>query len=347
MIKPENTRVSHHTALNNFERFCQAVFGRSKEDVIEEFREVERYVIFTTLQKWIQWNVENEINPSSIITWFSNLNTYFYYKGLELSQREIKENLDFPKKMQEDLYGVTPSDIESVIDVAKSRYRRIILAQKASLMREGELMKIRKKHLVFGRKRIMIKIPAEFTKLRKARTTFLDLEAMNANSSHISNLEDDDLVWGTDGRYDTKNYENAIRRYCEKFERLSGKYEHNGRNKITSHSFRAFGITKFSRHDENFAKIIAGQKGYLLQYDRLSDDEKLELYVKYEQDLIIDGTARKQTELDVERAEKTELKQKINEIEILKQQRESDKKEMLELLKDKLDEIKKSGYVPR
>ncbi|MEK0320746.1 MAG: hypothetical protein QQN61_06615 [Nitrosopumilus sp.] len=33
MEKPFNTRISHHIALNNFEKFCQAEFGRSKEDV--------------------------------------------------------------------------------------------------------------------------------------------------------------------------------------------------------------------------------------------------------------------------------------------------------------------------
>lgn len=108
--KPENTRTSHYTTLNNFEKFCQEKFDRSKEDVIDEFLNVEKYVIFTTIQNWIDWNIKNNKSPSTLVTWFSNLNTYFYYKGLDLSQREIKENLDFPKKLQKDLYGVQPEE---------------------------------------------------------------------------------------------------------------------------------------------------------------------------------------------------------------------------------------------
>ena len=136
--KPANTRASHYTTLNNFEKFCQEKFDRSKEDVIDEFLNVEKYVVFTTIQEWINWNIKNNKNPSTLVTWFSNLNTYFYYKGLELSQREIKENLDFPKKLQEDLYGVQPEDIQKLLKVANHRYRCAIMAQTATLMRDGE-----------------------------------------------------------------------------------------------------------------------------------------------------------------------------------------------------------------
>ena len=68
---------------------------------------------------------------------------------------------------------------------------------------------------------------------------------------------------------------------------LDQKYETNGRNMISTHSFRAFFITRVSRHDPNLAKYFAGQKGYLMQYDRLSDEEKLEYYIKFEPSLLV------------------------------------------------------------
>jgi len=329
--KPVNTRISHNTTLNNFEKFCQNEFGRSKEDVIDEFLNVEKYVVFTTIQKWIDWNIKNDKNPSTLVTWFSNLNTYFYYKGLELSQREIKEHLDFPKKLQEDLYGVQPEDLQKILKVSNFRYRCAILAQTATLMREGELMQIRKKHLVFDKDRILIKIPARFTKLRKARTVILSREATKPIMSKINKLDSEDLVWGSsEVKKDTKNYENAIRRYCKKVG-LYDIYESNGRNKITSHSFRAFGITKISRHDENFAKMLAGQKGYLLQYDRLSDEEKLDLYMKFEEELAVDNSAKKQAELDKIRKEKSELEQEKENQELIQTQMDEIKRELEEL----------------
>jgi len=310
--KPTNTQISHHTALNNFEKFCQIEFGRSKEDVIDEFLKVEKYVVFGAVQKWIDWNIKNNKNPSSLITWFSSINTYFYYKGLEFSQREIKENLDFPKMLQEELYGVQPEDLQKILKVANYRYRCALLAQTSTLMREGELMQIRKKHLVFDKDRIMIKIPAKFTKLRKARTTFLSVEAAKPIMTRINKIDPDDLVWGfSEVSKDTKNYENAIRRYCDKVG-LSEIYESNRRHKITTHSFRAFGITKISRHDENFAKILAGQKGYLLQYDRLSDEEKLQKYLELEQDLLIFDESKKNAEI---KKLKTETNLRIQDLE--------------------------------
>jgi len=131
----------------------------------------------------------------------------------------------------------------------------------------------------------------------------------------INKLDSEDLVWGkSEVKKDTKNYENAIRRYCKKVG-LYDVYESNGRNKITSHSFRAFGITKISRHDENYAKMLAGQKGYLLQYDRLSDEEKLDLYMKFEEDLAIDNSAKKQAELDKVYKEKSELEKNSLDLE--------------------------------
>ena len=336
--KPENTRKSHHTALNNFEKFCQEKFGRTKEDVIDEFLNVEKYVVFTTIQEWINWNIKNNKNPSSLITWFSSINTYFYYKGLEFSQREIKENLDFPKMLQEDLYGVQPEDIQKILKVANYRYRCAIMAQTATLMREGELMQIRKKHLIFDKDRILIKIPAQFTKLRKARTVILSKEAARPIISKINKLDSEDLVWGKSVvQKDTKNYENAIRRYCKKVG-LYDIYESNRRNKITSHSFRAFGITKISRHDENYAKMLAGQKGYLLQYDRLSDEEKLNLYIKFEEDLAIDNSAKKQAELDKVYKEKSKLEEEKMKYGNLEKDFESLKDNMENIISEKINQ---------
>jgi len=96
---------------------------------------------------------------------------------------------------------------------------------------------------------------------------------------------------------------------------LDMKYD-SGQYKINTHSFRAFFITKMSRHDPNFAKKLAGQKGYLLQYDRMTDKEKLDKYLEFEKDLIIDPTERQKariTELErnEERIAKLEERQEI------------------------------------
>jgi len=67
---------------------------------------------------------------------------------------------------------------------------------------------------------------------------------------------------------------------------------------INTHSFRAYGITKLDRHDAVFAKRLAGQKGYLDVYDRLSFDDKFDLYQKYEYELTIDQTKRDKVKIE-------------------------------------------------
>ena len=335
--KPKNTQISYQTALNNFENFCQSVFRHSKEEVIKEFLEnqVDRYIIFDTLQDWINWNIKKGRNSSSLRTWFSYINSYLYYRGLELTSRDIKQNLDFPKKLHEELYPLSTDEIKKILVVANFYYKSIILAQLSSLMREGELLQIRKKHLEFVGERIAVHIPAAFTKLRRARTTFISTEASKMIRSKLFKLDDEDLVWSKIDDVDkaTHNYESALGRYCTKVG-LEMIYESNGRRKITSHSFRAFGITKISRHDPNFAKMLAGQKGYLLQYDRLTDEEKLELYKKIESDLAINDSERKQCEIEKLQKEKQEhakatdqrvtiLEKDIEEMKMLLRRKES------------------------
>ena len=72
-------------------------------------------------------------------------------------------------------------------------------------------------------------------------------------------------------------------------------------------SLPAYFITKVSRKDPNFAKKLAGQKGYLLQYDRMSEEEKLAKYLEIEPELLIFDQSRKMAEIKKLQKEKSEL----------------------------------------
>ena len=73
-----------------------------------------------------------------------------------------------------------------------------------------------------------------------------------------------------------------------------------------------------SRKDPNLAKFFSGQKGYLLQYDRLSDEEKLALYVEIEPSLLVSDKARDRERirnLENENTKVAELERKNREFE--------------------------------
>jgi len=175
-------------------------------------------------------------------------------------------------------------------------------------MRIGEAVQIRKSDLDFSYDRIMIKIPAKITKTKSGRTVFISKEAGEFLKPTLKKIEDDSLVWGT-----SENPDNAVaaeeitfRRYLDKTG-LAERYQTTRTRKITLHSFRAYFFTKAVRiHNENYAHKMTGHGGYLMQYDRLTDEEKLECYLELEPNLFVYDLSIKNEEIkNLKEANKT------------------------------------------
>lgn len=294
--KDSKTLRSYNTSINNFENYCMEKKG--KADFIPELLKYDSDSIFDFLQSWINWNSEK--SPSTTKVLFSRIKKYLYHRGIKLHTQDIHEELEFRSLIHEEKYGLTLEDIQTITKNMRYKHKTQFLCQLSGLMRIGELTQLRKKHLIADKENIIVKIPASIAKLKKGRTTFFSKEASRLLRPLLRNIEDDDLVFGI--KSDT-NVSQVLRRVLVKTG-LDMKYETNDTFMINTHSFRAYGITKLSRHDSNFAKKIAGQKGYLDQYDRLNDDEKLALYQKYESDLIIDETIKQKAKIKELQTEK-------------------------------------------
>lgn len=311
-------------AIDNFEKFSMEKFG--KVNIIPDLIEANENEVFDTLQAWINWN--HDRSPSTIIIYFSRLRKYLHYMGIKLDSQDVKNELEFKHKIEEELYGLTLDDIQKIFKQFEYHTKVQYMCQLSGLMRIGEIVQLRKKHLILDKQNIIVKIPSTIAKFNKGRTTFFSKEASIMLRPKLKKLDDDDLVFASNenSRYAEINAEQKLRRAIVKVG-LDMRYESTNRYYINTHSFRAYGITKISRHDPNFAKKIAGQKGYLDQYDRIGDNEKLELYQKYEIDLIIDDSAKKQAELDKVYKEKSELeKEKANHKSLLKKMDDMQKK---------------------
>jgi integrase len=166
-------------------------------------------------------------------------------------------------------------------------------------MRIGELLQLRKRDLTLDGLNIIVKIPPTIAKRSKGRTTFFSQEASLLLRVKLRELSDDDLVFASNenSRRASINVEKKLRLALDK----SGLNMRTSSGKlylINTHSFRAFGITKLSRHDPNYARRLAGQKGYLDTYDRFSLKDKLDLYLKYEYELTIDQTKRDKVKIE-------------------------------------------------
>jgi hypothetical protein len=186
----------------------------------------------------------------------------------------------------------------------------------------------------------MVKIPHTIAKFKRARTTFFSSEASKRLHVILKDLSPDDLVFGTneDPHYAETTKEANLNHALKKIG-LDMRYDDTNWHKINTHSFRAYFITKVSRHDHNMTKKLSGEKGYLLQYDRMTNEEYIEFYEKIESDLFIfDLTKKNQKikDLENEKSENELLKAQLDKI-----QEDLDKVKQWRELEQKYEQIKK------
>jgi len=143
----------------------------------------------------------------------------------------------------------------------------------------------------------------------------------------LKNLQDDDLVWAKNNNptYALKAESKAFNKYSESAG-FTERYKSNNFRKITLYSFRSYFFGKAADvHREGYAHKIIGHGSYLPQYDRISDEKKLEWFLKVEPELTIDQTERNKSEkakLEKEKSELDDYKKKLDELWADKQRME-------------------------
>ena len=339
---PESTKRNKILAVKTFERFCQDKYEKSSNEIIEEVikikqNQTEEYenALYGLLQEWINWNKQRGIGNYTIRTQFSNLRKYLFHMGIKTDEQDIKEYLTFEKISREERYPLSLEEYKRIVEgfYRYPKYQALFLALGSSGMRMGEALSLKKKDLDFTKERIKVNIPPT-TKTRTGRTTYLSRETEKILKPLLEKKDSDDYVFAKKGcKPNDRSIGFSLHRVLDRMG-FSEKYESNGFMKITSHSFRAFFFTKAARkHGENYAHRMTGHGGYLMQYDRMTEDEKLEMYLQLEPELAIFEQTK--NELEISR-----LRDKVEEIDELKQevqklreaQAKSDKKILEEIL---------------
>lgn len=272
-------------------------FAKDPIKRVEQLKSLPDTASLDELQNYYNF-LTNHPRTNKIYT--QQLAKFFRYMGIKVSNELIKEEVSFVKIPQEELHPLTIEEIRTILNACLYRKKALFLTQLSSGIRIGELVQLRKKHFQFipEAQIYQIKIPTTIAKFQKARTTFVSREATKALQMILRQKQEDDLIFGTcSDAFTAKKAEIAYLNNIKDRVGLNQKYESNKVDQIGTHSFRAFFITQISRHDPNLAKLLAGQKGYLLQYDRISDQDKLELYKKFESDLLIFDDSKKDNKI--------------------------------------------------
>jgi integrase len=320
---PESTQKNKRYAIKLFDRFVvESYSGRSTSEVIEELRllkaqDSQTYedALYGMLQDWIMWNEKNGLGAFTIRVAFSNIRKYLFHLGVKTNEQDIKEYLRFGKRTRENRHPLSQSEYQRIID-GLSRHpivQALFLALGSSGLRIGEAQSLKKKDLDLTGIRIKVNVPAN-TKTRTGRVTYLSLETEKILRPHLETMSQDDFVFATKHNKDnSSSVRTLLARLVDKLE-LVDRYQSNNIRKITTHSFRAYFFTKAARkHGENYAHKLVGHGGYLMQYDRMTEDEKLDMYIELEPDLVIFDQTK--NELEIRR-----LRDKVEEIDELKQQ---------------------------
>ena len=315
--KADSTKQNFKATYESFDRFCHEKYDRSAENIIQEIPQ-EKGSEYDILQAWINW-LSKKIIPSTIHTKFSSLRGYFHYRGIRMYREDVKQDISLPVIPKEEKHPLKLSEIQKIINEANFKKRALYLTLLSSGMRVGEAVQLKKKHFDTSEKQFMIRIPANTTKTKAGRTVFISKEASNAVRTLLKKIDDDDLVFAKNNKpHYAVCCEGMTFRRILKNTGLIESYDSSRTNKITIHSFRSYFFTKATRkHGENYSHMMIGHGGYLMQYDRMTEEEKRAMYLELEPDLLIDDTVRKDRkieELEKNQGEIQELKQKQKEI---------------------------------
>lgn len=346
--KKASTRQVMGSMLRKFEKFCKSQWnGKGMEQVIDELvslkksmdlEEFKDTIYEGVLNPYLSYLSKEGIMRRTQTMYFSTVNTYLHHRGISLNEKDNRDNLEFEALEEDELYPITLEDIQKIFTVIPPKKKALYYALLSTGCRPGELIQVRKRDLDFSQKRVMIKISSKNTKTHKSRTVFLTKEATSYLMPRLKQLDDNDLVFT-----DNPNAKDVVTKEGILFGQwldkigFDAKYESNGRRKITMYSFRSyfFGVCA-DAHREAYAHRMTGHGGYLKQYDRWSNEKKLEYYLKVEPLLTVSDDERNKVERQKIEVEKKELEEKTHVIEELSKridQFDAQQKELLQAFK--------------
>jgi len=344
-ILPESTRNGKIAAAKKFQMFCKEHHDTTPDELCRELlilkkQDEEEYTdaLYDILQDWIV-EYSKKVNPNTLRTLFTNIRSYIYYFGIKTDSQDVNQLLSFPRIQKEEKYPLKHKELLKIIDdqVRNPIRKALYLACASSGMRIGEAVQIRKSDLEF-KERIQINIRPEYTKTQTGRSVFISKECQQILETYLNDLNDDEPIFykGNCNKIQTRvSSEDARLSECLVRLGLDMKYTSSRLHKITSHNFRAFFFTQAVRkHGENYAHKLTGHGGYLIQYDRMTDEEKLKMYIELEPELVVFDTSKQKLEIEkLKMHQNEEMKEMKEEMEFMKAQLAKQGMEILEKLR--------------
>ena len=300
-------------ALLSFDKFAFTKFGKDTiEQVIEDVKKLpesrHESVMIDLFQKYLHWKHEDS-KASTTVAYYQTALEYFAYHQLKINHYNLRRGITLPQDPKNMKYAVTLAEIRKLIDYSIPKRKALYTVLVSSGMRIGETLGLRKRDFDFSQDRICITIPGKLTKMKMQRQTYISKEAEYYLTPIIKRMNQDELVF-TSNKNNKKAVDNEVLNfwYLRKKTELDVKYDDSKYHKISLHSFRSFFETQASNtHGLEYAHALIGHSGYLEQYYRLSEEDRLEKYIELEPKLTIGKDFRNEIKIQKLEIDKSEL----------------------------------------
>jgi len=341
-------------ALLSFDRFVFAKFGKdSTEQVIEDIKKLpesrHESVMIDLFQKYLHWKHEDS-KASTSVAYYQTAVEYFSYHQLRINHYNLRRGIILPEDPKNMKYAVTLSEIRKLIDYSYPKRKALYTVLISSGMRIGETLGLKKRDFDFSQGRICITIPAKLTKKNIQRQTFISKEAEHYIVPIIKKMNQDELIFSSNKDI-RKSVDNEVLNFwhLRKKTELDFKYDDSRNHKISLHSFRAFFETQASNtHGLEYAHALIGHSGYLEQYYRLSEEDRLEKYIELEPKITIGEDFKNKIKIKKQSNETDEIKTKlensrkmIDDLKLNQEQKIDEIMSMMSVLKKKVEEHEK------
>ena len=282
-------------SLHLFDLFTKDTLdGKSCEQVVLDMqKEIEKDGKFDRLfiltNKFIQWLQEDHEDikvkssnhevcirkhgAASIDVVVIHLRSYYEEFGqIDYPDRKWRRMVRLPKKVKIELYPLSKEEITQICDRSKPQRRALYMILKDTGLRISEALWIKKEDFDFNNTPVSLNIPPNHDKTRSSnQTRFITSETREYVELWIKERKDEEYLFIKNAAHHDQavNNEERIFDLLRKKLGFTKRYEHNNRNFITIHSFRAFTTTTLAdKYGEEFAHGYVGHSKYLGQYVR-------------------------------------------------------------------------------
>lgn len=330
--------------LRRLDEYTIETHQRTRDDIVHYLRAM------TSLEEreeecvgWLQGFVDkigsdNNISFRVLQVYCSHIKKYLKYFKIII---DIAEEIELPAALMEERYAIPIEDIAKIIENAPWKYKGYYLSLVSSGARPIEIISLRKRDFKWINHRWMAKIPAKYTKKKMSRTVFFSVEVTPYLNRLLKELAEEERVWTATPNMPDEKLVNARINAGKMFRQIIRKlgfterYETTKFYKYNMYCFRSHFFTKALRsltEDKDTAHAMIGHGAYLQNYQRRTDEEKLELFFEVEPAILVfDQTKNKEKILKLKEAN-VKLEEKvntINELQIDVEQLKAEKKGIL------------------